>query len=166
MRDAIQKSGIGSSSLHRVWSTTEPEAAALAVFDKGGFNLEAREGILVCDCGGGTVDIATYYVTDIAPTLYFQQVTTAVGAKCGGAAIDSRFYQLLATKLGEAFDGLLLSNIRPGSRFMDYFEAAKHTFDGEGEKTWYLPLNIDGTEVDPAFFDRRRRCIILRSQDL
>lgn len=40
MRHAIKMAGIGSSPLHRVQSTTEPEAAALAVFNDGRFNLE------------------------------------------------------------------------------------------------------------------------------
>ncbi|CAI7661347.1 unnamed protein product [Penicillium glandicola] len=69
-----------------------------------------RDGVLICDCGGGTVvrdtplhswhfisshrgqDIATYYVTDVDPTTRLEQITTATGAKCGGTAIDSRFY--------------------------------------------------------------------------
>lgn len=91
---------------------------------------------------------------------------TRIGAKCGATAIDSRFYQLMSIKLDRAFNSLLPSSIRPGSTLMNRFEEAKHTFNGEGEKTWNLPLNIDGTKADPTFFDRRRRCIILRSQDL
>lgn len=40
MRQAIQKAGFGSTPLHRVWNTTEPEAAALAVFNGTTLDLE------------------------------------------------------------------------------------------------------------------------------
>jgi hypothetical protein len=32
MREAIRRAGFEKSPLHRVWTATEPEAAALAVF--------------------------------------------------------------------------------------------------------------------------------------
>jgi hypothetical protein len=40
IREAIQKAGFGSTPLHRIWTTTEPEAAALAIFNSRKFNFE------------------------------------------------------------------------------------------------------------------------------
>jgi hypothetical protein len=46
------------------------------------------------------------------------------------------------------------------------FECIKEQFDGEGEKCWNLLLNVNAQRIDPTFFNRRRRSIMLRSQDL
>jgi hypothetical protein len=43
MRQAIQRAVFGTSFLHRVWTITEPEAAALAVFSDGNFNLKVSQ---------------------------------------------------------------------------------------------------------------------------
>ncbi|KAJ5570150.1 uncharacterized protein N7459_009580 [Penicillium hispanicum] len=157
MRQAIKKAGFGSSSLHQVKSDAN-QGLYLMKFP--------HDGVLICDCGGGTVDIATYYVTDIDPRICFDQITTATGAKCGGTAVDSRFYQLLSNKLEGAFETLSPSDIGPGSSFMNFFETVKKEFDGEGERSWDLFLDLNVPRIDPTFFNRRRRSIILRSQDL
>ncbi|CAI7615554.1 unnamed protein product [Penicillium palitans] len=84
-------------SLMRVdWNGAE--AAALAVFSDKDFNLQSHD-VLICDCGGGKVDITTYYVTDVVLTISIEQITAAMGAKCGGTAIDSRFYEFVSSRL-------------------------------------------------------------------
>lgn len=34
---------------------------------------------MVCDCGGGTVDITTYTVVQTEPTLHFEELLIGVG---------------------------------------------------------------------------------------
>ena len=35
--------------------------------------------MLVCDCGGGTVDITTYNIVDVSPRLEFDEICVGVG---------------------------------------------------------------------------------------
>lgn len=43
MREAIRRAGFETSPLHQVWTATEPEAAALAVFSEKRFNLQVSQ---------------------------------------------------------------------------------------------------------------------------
>ncbi|KUM59884.1 hypothetical protein ACN42_g7253 [Penicillium freii] len=166
MSQAIEMAGFGRGPLDRFWTATEPEAAALAVFGDNTFNLQAHDGVLICDCGGGTVDITTYYVTDVVPTISVEQITAAMGAKCGGTAIDSRFYELVYSRLEGGFDNLPMSEIQPGSSVMQRFETIKRTFDGKEEATWHFDLNFNATGTHLASSNQRRKRFVLRSQDI
>lgn len=43
MRGAIRRAGFETSPLHQVWTATEPEAAALAIFSDKNFNLQVSQ---------------------------------------------------------------------------------------------------------------------------
>ncbi|CAG8898662.1 unnamed protein product [Penicillium egyptiacum] len=101
-------------------------------------------------------DIATYYVTDVDPTASLEQITTVMGAKCGGTTIDSGFYQLLSHRLEGAFDRVM-SQIRPGSLVMTKFETIKTEFTGEGENGWHFNFDLSAPEADRTFSNQRRR---------
>ncbi|KAJ5404810.1 hypothetical protein N7465_006094 [Penicillium sp. CMV-2018d] len=166
MSQAIEMAGFGRGPLDRFWTATEPEAAALAIFGDNAFNLQAYDGVLICDCGGGTVDITTYYVTDVVPTISVEQITAAMGAKSGGTAIDSQFYKLVYSQLEGGFDNLPMSEIQPGSLVMQKFEAIKRAFNGKEESTWHFDLNFNATGAHLGFSNQRRRRFVLRSQDI
>ncbi|KAK4169929.1 hypothetical protein QBC43DRAFT_352161 [Cladorrhinum sp. PSN259] len=55
-----------------------------------GRGLEVGETCIVCDCGGGTVDIVTFVVTSIEP-FKVQQIGKGDGALCGAFRIDQAF---------------------------------------------------------------------------
>lgn len=81
--------------------------------------LKLEECFVLCDAGGGTVDVVSYRVTQLEPTLELEQVAspyskfelrkpgvvvsllTLAGAKCGSAYIDANFKQWLCDTLGE-----------------------------------------------------------------
>ncbi|KAI3154323.1 hypothetical protein CBS147325_1415 [Penicillium roqueforti] len=161
MRQAIQGAGFGKRPQHRVWTIPEPEAAALAVFSDKRVSFKPRDGILICDCGGGTVDITTYYVTDVDPTISLEQITTVMGANCGGTAIDSRFYELLSTRVEGGFDSLSLSEIRPGSRAMKKFERIKTHFNGATSQSWHFDFNLNSQSPS-----QRRGRVVLQAEDV
>jgi hypothetical protein len=106
-KSAAEKAGFGSRAFDRLYTITEPEAAALATLKqyeagKGlypikvsyslpifllsvcihlAFSLmrrQAGDNILVCDCGGGTVDITTYAVFTTDP-LQFEELCEGIG---------------------------------------------------------------------------------------
>ena len=66
-QDSAVRAGMGKSLLRQMYS--EPECApiyALKDLDDVGF-LRINDCILICDAGGGTVDIITYKILQINP---------------------------------------------------------------------------------------------------
>lgn len=68
----------------KIFLIREPEAAAVATLSaltKGGSDHQIKVGdsIMVCDCGGGTVDITTYVINGITPKLSFKELLVGTG---------------------------------------------------------------------------------------
>ncbi|KAJ6191023.1 actin-like ATPase domain-containing protein [Penicillium mononematosum] len=64
------------------------------------------------------------------------------GAKCGGAAIDSRLFDLMRTRLPQQAFKHLNYLIGPGGEFMTEFEKVKRNFQSPGDGPFHLPLRI------------------------
>lgn len=153
-RSAALKAGFGSRNFDKVNIIPEPEAAALAALKP---HLDADsidpivpgENVLVCDCGGGTVDITTYTILETTPRLQFQEVCVGAGAKCGSTYIDRNFNTWMANKFGEAYLSLSQKKRGAGSAFMRSFETQKKTFGskllGRGDQKY---IEIDHIAMD------------------
>ncbi|KAL4783416.1 actin-like ATPase domain-containing protein [Aspergillus varians] len=172
---AAQRAGFGGkrSRLHdRVFLISEPEAAAITALKKyttGNLegSIKAGDGVLVCDCGGGTVDITTYLVSEVSPVLKFDELCTGIGGKCGSTAIDRNFYKLMADRFGDDFNNLPCKRKSPGSEFMKKFELIKRDFGTSNEETVFeLPLNMTVEDPDPEYFDEEERLVFVSSKDL
>ncbi|PKY04394.1 hypothetical protein P168DRAFT_282023 [Aspergillus campestris IBT 28561] len=154
---------------------SEPEAAAEAVYKLHRSEFKVGDGILICDCGGGTVDIATYLVTD-CDQFSLSRITSVQGillterrrgGKCGGTAIDSRLYGLINKRFPGAFKSLNYL-IAPGSKFMRAFEDVKTVFgEDERRKTFRLPLNLRRGQrgCTLPYFDPKTKGMILSEED-
>ncbi|KAK1250374.1 hypothetical protein MKX08_010377 [Trichoderma sp. CBMAI-0020] len=107
MHEAIEKAGIlstrnaGQTILEFL---PEPEAAALATL-KGistynQANMEVGDHFVVCDAGGGTVDIITYTVVELSP-MKVKESVKGDGKLCGATFLDERFLEILREKLDQ-----------------------------------------------------------------
>ncbi|KAJ5062359.1 hypothetical protein J3E72DRAFT_393505 [Bipolaris maydis] len=105
---AIEKSGFSSlrsgGMATPVIITTEPEAAALYTIKmlRGtaqDAQLAIGDGFIVCDMGGGTVDLIAYQIASVQPTI-IEEATVGNGAQCGGSFVDRAFLQWLERRLG------------------------------------------------------------------
>ncbi|KAJ5787881.1 hypothetical protein N7457_002871 [Penicillium paradoxum] len=84
--------GIPNSSIRLL---SEPEAAAVCAIRTIQPNAIAEgDCLIVCDAGGGTVDIITYRVKQKDP-LRFEEATKGTGAVCGSVMLDERFDALV-----------------------------------------------------------------------
>lgn len=95
--------------------TTEPEAAALYTiktlhFSAQGSQFAINDGFIVCDMGGGTVDLISYKVNKIDPVAV-EEVTVGCGDQCGGSFVDRAFLKWLEMKFGTV-DFLKISDCR------------------------------------------------------
>ncbi|KAJ6024300.1 hypothetical protein N7540_005097 [Penicillium herquei] len=112
---------------------TEPEAAAIATLTKlsdeeTSYDVRSGDIILICDCGGGTVDIITYLVNQTSPEFKFEELLVGTGGKCGSTFIDRNFHNWMARTFKSAWENLKPEKKGSGSRFMRDFEYLKRDF--------------------------------------
>ncbi|KAL2868146.1 Hsp70 family protein [Aspergillus lucknowensis] len=137
---AARSAGFGARDEDTLRLVTEPEAAACAVLHQNFQTLKLRLWRWHCGEYHGPVfegeaanntgcliqkDIGKFVITNTHPKLNWVRIISAQGARCGGAAVDSRFYQLMSERFQEAFDEVPLKQKGPGSAFMKIFEDAK-----------------------------------------
>ena len=99
-RKAAEKAGMGNAeTLHII---SEPEAAAmyaLDAMDPHGINV--GDTFVLCDAGGGTVDLITYTVEALKPILKLAEAVDGKGSLCGSSILNRRFQEWLENLLGK-----------------------------------------------------------------
>lgn len=65
-------------------------------------NLNIDDNYVVCDAGGGTVDLITYRVADNSP-LRLEESVRGTGDVCGSVLLNQGFAEYLAGKLGHFY---------------------------------------------------------------
>ncbi|KDQ12012.1 hypothetical protein BOTBODRAFT_113646 [Botryobasidium botryosum FD-172 SS1] len=107
MRQAAIEAGLVQSAhaQDRKWRDrlrmiSEPEAAAVHCARLTDLHqLQPRQTFMICDAGGGTVDIATYRVIGQLNALEIAEVCARSGANCGSLFLDLLFRDLIGTLL-------------------------------------------------------------------
>ncbi|KAJ4131118.1 hypothetical protein NW768_006660 [Fusarium equiseti] len=102
MKQAAQQSGIlnvrsaGTTTLRFI---SEPEAAALATIKDLSKRSTVKTGdtIVVCDAGGGTVDLISYVFESTDPFVV-KECVKGDGGLCGGVFLDEAFVKLVRKK--------------------------------------------------------------------
>ncbi|QPC75339.1 hypothetical protein HYE68_006091 [Fusarium pseudograminearum] len=102
MKQATQQSGIldgrpaGTTMLQFI---SEPEAAALATIKDMGkrSTIETGDTVVVCDAGGGTVDLISYVFESTDPFVV-KECVKGDGDLCGGVFLDEGFMKLVKEK--------------------------------------------------------------------
>ncbi|KIW85159.1 hypothetical protein Z517_00549 [Fonsecaea pedrosoi CBS 271.37] len=86
---------------------TEPEAAAISELQQRLSTGQVRAGdcVIVCDAGGGTVDVVSYQVARVHP-MELNQVAVADGGLCGSVYIDQAFTNQVKGVLRDDWDRL------------------------------------------------------------
>ncbi|KAL9040320.1 MAG: hypothetical protein Q9180_001977, partial [Flavoplaca navasiana] len=140
-QDSAVKAGMGKSLLPQIYS--EPECAAIyALKDLDDVeSLRINDCILVCDAGGGTVDIITYKIQQINP-LSIVECTAGIGDYCGSTFIDREFEKLFIRRMGPHYAAF--SSVHR-QQVIKNFEAAKVAFRNEAEQEdFYVNLPTIG----------------------
>ncbi|RKL33579.1 hypothetical protein BFJ72_g9803 [Fusarium proliferatum] len=103
MKQAANASGIldarscGDTKLRFI---SEPEAAALATIKdlSKRSTMKVGDTMVICDAGGGTVDLISYQIESISPFVV-KECVKGDGGLCGGVFLDERFLLLIKRKL-------------------------------------------------------------------
>jgi hypothetical protein len=117
-------------------------------------HARAGDGILMCDCGGGTVDLTSYKIKRLSRRLEFEELVPGIGGKCGSTYIDREFHQWMIQVFGQQFADLRFEKIGPWSRFMKDFKSLKRDFGSSDnlDRADDVSLVMPGAE-DSEFYD-------------
>ncbi|KAK3391788.1 hypothetical protein B0T20DRAFT_488687 [Sordaria brevicollis] len=133
LKEAARRAGI--EDRRRIGETKlilveEPEAAALStLYERRNHpDIEVGETFIVCDCGGGTVDIISYEVTSMEP-FQVKEAVKGDGKLCGAFLVDSAFEDWMKLKSGLKFGKVEANEFR---LFMnnEWEHTMKRTFSG------------------------------------
>jgi hypothetical protein len=61
--------------------------------------LAIGDSFVLCDAGGGTVDLISYTIIKLQPTLEINEAAAGSGALCGSTFLNRRFGEFLTSKL-------------------------------------------------------------------
>jgi Hsp70 protein len=130
---AVGQAGFEANSISMI---TEPEAAA--VYTLKGMtegvckdDVEIGDYFVMCDAGGGTVDLISYKITQLNPVFLIEEAAVGSGDKCGATYVDKEFLSWFEKLIGaEAYRKIPRQKTRYGSSFMNAFEILKQHFSG------------------------------------
>jgi len=107
-KDKTLKAAIKAGMPEDIQLVPEPEAAALAVL-KGKTEentVKIGDAFVICDAGGGTVDLISYIVENVKP-LRMKECVMGDGGLCGAIFLDEEFERYIRTRVGrEQYDRL------------------------------------------------------------
>ncbi|EAT86144.2 hypothetical protein SNOG_06313 [Parastagonospora nodorum SN15] len=166
---AVDKAGFNKLSFPQLNTpllvTTEPEAAAIYTMrtlrgTAQNEQLTIGDGFIVCDMGGGTVDLIAYRVKSLQPTI-IEEATVGNGAQCGGIFVDRAFLRWLECRLGtsdfvkiagcrsEQIPRISLSK-KAAKILQDFTLEVKTGFSGTETGYLVLPNPLSAIEEDKA----------------
>ncbi|KAI8366657.1 uncharacterized protein BYT42DRAFT_600580 [Radiomyces spectabilis] len=148
MREAAIRAGIINrwDHLDRLMLISEPEAAALYCEKKSEqFNLGHGQRFMICDAGGGTVDLIVFEIDDSGNRRSLKEVTKGQGDSCGSTFLDVRMREYLK---GRFYHHGKISDTAMETMMETFVEAIKPQFDGEEEQFLPLPASLGLGDVD------------------
>ncbi|KAF8243757.1 actin-like ATPase domain-containing protein [Wilcoxina mikolae CBS 423.85] len=151
MIDAAEAAGFGTHRENFNFIGEPESAAAYTLRAIQPNHLKVGDTFVICDAGGGTVDLVSYQITDLNP-LRVNESVPGTGALCGSVFLDERFEQYIRGVLG---DGVIdaMKPVSKNGMMRSWEEAVKFQFGNtaEGEEFFVsvpgIPDN-DETEVE------------------
>ncbi|KAI5782090.1 hypothetical protein DFH27DRAFT_656534 [Peziza echinospora] len=166
-RELTKRAAI-SAGMKDVDLISEPEAAAingLETLQEVPGSVKVGDVYLIVDCGGGTVDLISYKITAIEPSLKMKECTVGTGGICGSTLIDRTFEGMIRRKLGTELFGKMtdedLQEMREDFtnnvkiKFNPLAFDEEHSDDSDGEHT--LPCKLPGIPDNPEKHIKRGR---------
>ncbi|CAG8555056.1 539_t:CDS:2 [Acaulospora morrowiae] len=152
MRECVFKANlINTLQSNHLQFTTEPEAAALYCMKVLGeyFLNSVGTSFLICDCGGGTVDLTT---REVLEENKLSEITERSGGFCGGTYVDQEFVKYLRRKVGStAIDRLKEKHYGQYQYMIQQFC-----------KQVKIPFNGDQSKFKPIEFDLGENCPVIK----
>ncbi|KAG0373282.1 hypothetical protein BGX24_011904 [Mortierella sp. AD032] len=161
-RAAIQAGMINKNDKEdRLMLVSEPEAAALYCERRcNEYDLKHGDRFLICDAGGGTVDLIVYDIAESTEGRNLSEVTKGHGATCGSMLIDLNFGNLLIKKFtmqgAKIQDDVTIPNLDPGAIGID--EDTMTFTAAELKKVVFDPVVTKVLELIRDQLDQAKNC--------
>ncbi|OAD68638.1 hypothetical protein PHYBLDRAFT_150234 [Phycomyces blakesleeanus NRRL 1555(-)] len=144
MREAAILSGIinQDDDHDRLMLISEPEAAAIYCENTcEQFDMRDGDEFMICDAGGGTVDLIVFTVKmDANGNRRFKESTKGTGKSCGSMFIDKNMKKLLKMKLKKVVTTIPAKAM---DTMMEHFiDIIKPSFDGSEDHSLQVPMNL------------------------
>ncbi|RAL59449.1 hypothetical protein DID88_006822 [Monilinia fructigena] len=122
---AAERAGMGDKSAIQMIS--EPEAAAVYTLKAIQPNhLQAGDNFVVCDAGGGTVDLIAYKIISLKP-LQVEESAVGTGGLCGSAFLNYRFEEHCKSRIGVArFEEMKMKKAKSWQMGLKYWEDERY----------------------------------------
>ncbi|KAH8196314.1 hypothetical protein TruAng_009526 [Truncatella angustata] len=137
---AAERAGMGAKS--DIQMISEPEAAAVYTLKAIQPNhLNVGDNFIVCDAGGGTVDLIAYKIVSLKP-LRVEESAVGTGGLCGSAFLNYRFEEHVRSRLGVSrFDEMKMKKGKTWQMGLRYFEEfVKRNFNEEEYQEVNVPF--------------------------
>ncbi|KAI8889304.1 hypothetical protein K501DRAFT_300296 [Backusella circina FSU 941] len=167
MREAAIRAGIilRTDPPERLSLISEPEAAALYCEKKSEqFNLTHGQRFMICDAGGGTVDLIVFEIDKkYGRSRTLKEATNGHGASCGSGFLDVRMKDYIARKFAH------IGPINPQSMdlIMDIFiNTIKPEFNGIEDHFLTLPASMGFGDITDISIGLEKGTILLPAHEL
>ncbi|CAI7624666.1 unnamed protein product [Penicillium crustosum] len=114
MQEAAAKAGLlderDAGKTHLTF-VPEPEAAALATLSEEQNDAKPGDVYMICDAGGGTVDLISYKISQVNP-ITLDEAVEGTGGLCGGIFIDNGFERIVKARLGRRWEKISQNGIK------------------------------------------------------
>ncbi|KAG4254400.1 hypothetical protein FPRO04_07779 [Fusarium proliferatum] len=147
---AAERAGMGLRS--EIQMISEPEAAAVYTLKAIQPNhLNVGDNFIVCDAGGGTVDLIAYKIISLKP-LRVEESAVGTGGLCGSAFLNYRFEEHVRGRLGQTrFDEMKAKKGKTWQMGLRYFEEfVKRNFNEDEHQEVNVPYVYPRPYLDPT----------------
>ncbi|KAE8360295.1 hypothetical protein BDV27DRAFT_161822 [Aspergillus caelatus] len=146
---------------------SKPQAAAVYTLSQAHTVKSVRPGdhYVICDAGGGTVDLITYRVKKIDPLELVESIPGA-GEACGSIFLNRAFEAFLKDSLGRYYNGRRSEQLERCLEDMRrrFDVEIKQHFTGNRDARWnfWLPPELYGAQIDGT----EENCLIITGRDV
>ncbi|KAH7304629.1 putative heat shock 70 kDa protein 12A [Rhexocercosporidium sp. MPI-PUGE-AT-0058] len=124
-----------NAGIYPITLIKEPEAAALYTLHYlKGKALSLGDAFVVCDAGGGTVDLISYEVIGIGPL----ELKELVPSTAGSLIVNKRFEEFVKDIVGEETFFVLRKTEAFAKAMREFDQEVKPNFRAVPDKTWHL----------------------------
>ncbi|KAH6671163.1 hypothetical protein B0J14DRAFT_595465 [Halenospora varia] len=157
---AAEGAGLGHDA--PILLVSEPEAAATYALQRQDLRyLTPGDTFVVCDAGGGTVDLISYTVVKLDPVLEVKEAAPGTGGLCGSTYLNRRFQEYLEVRLGQQ-NGWDEDALKEAMDHFDQMVKIQYTSTVK-DQTWKVP--VTGLATNEALSVKKGK-LILKSADV
>ena len=139
------------AGFHPATLIKEPEAAAMYTLHVlQGRGLGVGDALVICDAGGGTVDLISYEILQTQPMLQLKELVPSKGGMAGSLQLNRRFEEQVKMLVGEDQYYYLrkTSAYEQAVRFFD--STVKPAFRNKKDDSWYVNFPMADLKDDES----------------